>query len=924
MGRMRLLSAHPLDSPLVALAVRIDDTDPDRPVVAGVAAVRATRDGGLERFQGGTAGLRTFLANDPVIGHGLGVPLALLAETGAVPGGDIWDVQELAGLLIPEAADDPLPVLARRLDAATEDGAGFDEAIVVLEVFRQLLADAMKLPSSVLRRLADLAARSQSTLSDLLAALAEEPRPADEPGAGPVGGFDLRSLAARLERPRSIGAARQPVVPLDIGEIEQMLGPDGPLAAQFPRFESRPEQVEMARAVAAALGARDDGGEPHHLVVEGGTGIGKSVAYLLPAILFAARNNARVVVSTNTINLQEQLVSKDIPALIAALDGAPGVDARRFRYTQLKGKANYLCLRRWEAMANSDLIGPDDARTLAKTLVWLRETRSGDRSELRLHGREAVSFERMSATHFQSCPGAREGACFYRHARERAAAAHLVVVNHALLLSDLRVEGSVLPDFDYLVVDEAHNLEEEATRQFGFRVGQATVEDLAERLGNVAHSLTNSLRLAKGLADERRDDVRTRIEETQQTIPHVRDTWARLSNGLAAFAKEQREGPQGDDGEVRITPGLRAQPAWSDLDIAWDDYERSAADASHRAEALLKAMEELPESSSVPALDQLRGDLAEWLTHQAEVRINVAGFISQPEEQMVYWVGRGAGASLNGAPLEVGTRLETDLFGQKHAVVLTSATLAVRDGFGHVKQRLGVPECEELRLGSPFDYRKAALLALPTDVPEPGSPQYADAVATVVADLARGADGRTMALFTSHAAIRATAARLRRLLAGSGIGVLAQAIDGTPPQLLERFQADSANVLLGTASFWEGVDVGNETLKVLVLARLPFNVPTEPIFAARSGLYEQPFMQYAVPQAVLRFRQGFGRLIRGKEDHGAVVVLDSRLTSKPYGRSFLASVPEATTLRAPLGRVVGAVRDWLEGRLTPDEVEAAE
>jgi DNA polymerase-3 subunit epsilon/ATP-dependent DNA helicase DinG len=302
-------------------------------------------------------------------------------------------------------------------------------------------------------------------------------------------------------------------------------------------------------------------------------------------------------------------------------------------------------------------------------------------------------------------------------------------------------------------------------------------------------------------------------------------------------------------------------------------------------------MEDLPEEV-VPGLEGLKGNAAEWLGDQSDARLRIAGFVSDPDDAMVYWLGRGNGPlSMNGAPLEVGSRLGAELFAEQQTVVLTSATLAVRGGFQHVRERLGIEE--------------------PDDVPEPSDHRYSEAVARIIGDLAGMTGGHTMALFTSHAGVRSSAAALKRQLAGQGIAVLAQGVDGPPQQVLAWFQADPKAVLLGTSSFWEGVDIQDNALKILVVARLPFNVPTEPVFAARSGLYDQPFMQYAVPQAVLRFRQGFGRLIRNKTDHGVVVVLDRRITSKPYGRAFLDSIPPATVLQAPMADVMSDVSDWL-------------
>lgn len=920
---MSLFRVHPLDAPIVALAIDATGTGPDDGELRSVAAVKFHAGRVIDRLESSPAeaplALSVLVGDAPIVGHGLSRSVAFLATAGVAAAPVLWDLSELAALLMPGAADTSLESLAGLLGVPPLETSGGSHAAAHANltslVYLALIERARAEPAGLLRRLADLLYRSHSALADLVTALAEAPSSVEalefgEASNAGQGRADVntREVAARLERPRPIGSPKPPQ-PLDLDEITRLLSGDGPFARRFPRYEPRLEQIAMARAVAEAFGTREDG-EPHHLVVEGGTGIGKSVAYLLPAVLFSVRNNVRVVVSTNTINLQDQLIAKDIPDLMEALSEVPGLDITGFRFSQMKGKANYLCMRRWEAMANSDQTAADEAALLAKTLPWLRETRTGDRAELGLRGQELRAWDRMAATNFGVCNGAREGACFYRHARDRANAAHLVVVNHALLMSDMQVEGTVLPDYDYLIVDEAHNLEEEATRQFGFHVSETTVQELVERLGAVVHSLTSVLRVSP-LTDERKDAVRRRLDEAQIPLYAVRDTWARLVAGLTVFAADERE--SGEDGEVRITMARRAQPAWSELEIAWDEFERAASEAASRADSLQREADELP-VDVVPGLETIKGELAEWTIDQQEARARIAAFVSTPDEQTVYWIGRGGGTlSLNGAPLEVGSRLNADLFTQKQAVVLTSATLAVRGGFAHVRGRLGVEDIAELCLGSPFDYRTAALLCLPTDVPEPSVRGYGEAVAQIIGDLAAEARGHTMALFTSHAAVRSTAAALRRRLPRAGIRVMAQAVDGTPQQLVARFQENPESVLLGTSSFWEGVDIANNALRVLVVARLPFNVPTEPVFAARSDLYEQPFMQFAVPQAVLRFRQGFGRLIRNKQDRGVVVVLDSRITSKPYGGTFLASVPPATTLKAPMAEVIERVRDWRIG-----------
>jgi predicted DnaQ family exonuclease/DinG family helicase len=898
------LRVHPLDAPCVALALSTSGPDPVRDRLESVAALKFQGDRVLERFAGPLGQLPAFFGDAPLVGHDLPQALGFLAAQGIRPGSLRWDVQELGGILLPQARDLTLAGLARLL--LQEGAASATDAETTRLVYLALLERAKEVQPSVLQRMAGLASHSPGSLGLLLSALVETTHAV---AVGVPGGLDYRALAKRLERPRSLRPSQQ-VQAVELEEIAFLLGPEGPLSASFPGYESRPEQVAMAQAVARAFypAAEPHDDDQHHLLVEGGTGIGKSVAYLLPAILFAMRNNTRVVVSTNTINLQEQLVQKDIPDLLAALAGAPGIDASRFRYTQLKGKANYLCLRRWEQMSVADTLSADESRTLAKTLLWLQSTRTGDRAELHLRGRELLVWDRLSAGAFNRCPGARDGACFYRNARERAAAAHLLVVNHALLLSDVQVDGTLLPEYDHLIIDEAHNLEEEATRQLGFRLGQGAVEEMAERLGAVLHGLETALRAAV-LEQGRREVMERRLEEAQPPLARVRDRWAQLVAALIAFAAEHR--PDGADGELRITSGSRIQPSWSALELVWDNFDHALAEAARGANSLLQSMEGLP-PGALPGGEEITLEVGDWLATQAELRHRLTGFVAQPDEAMIYWLGQGGGPlTINGAPLEVGPLLQERLFSQKRTVVLTSATLAVRDVFDHVRGRLGLESPEEVCLGSPFDYQRAALLCVPTDMPEPRAPHYQETLVSTLAQLACVAGGHTMALFTSHASLRATKAGLQQVMAGKGIPVLAQGVDGTPQQLLARFQEQPGMVLLGTSSFWEGVDITNNALRVLVVARLPFNVPTEPLFAARSELYEQPFTQYALPQATLRFRQGFGRLIRSRSDKGAVVVLDGRVHTKAYGKLFLASVPPATTVRTQLAQIPQAVRRWL-------------
>ena len=915
-----LFNVHPLDMPCVALAVITTGLDPARDRLLAVAAVKFQGNRELDRFSATVdssantlaADLAAFMGDAPQVGHNVGFALAFLSRHGLRPGNLRWDTQELASMLVPEATDASLRGLSKLFDGHTFPADDPDAtANAARLLYLALVERAKRLTPPALHRMADLAYRSRSPLSPLLSALAETATG----GPGMPGGVDYRAMGNRMERPRAINIEHN-VEPIDPDQVEELLSDTGPLGRRFPRYEPRPEQVAMARAVADALnptpGHEDD---PHHLLLEGGTGIGKSVAYLLPAILFAVRNNTRVVISTNTISLQEQLVQKDIPDLLEALADEPGLDISKLRYSRMKGKANYLCLRRWEQLANSETLAAEESTTLAKTLSWMHQTTTGDRSELTLRGREPAVWDHISASGFSRCPGARDGACFYRHAREEAAAAHILVVNHALLLSDLMVDGTLLPEYEFLIVDEAHNLEDEATRQFGFRISYTAVEEMADRISNDLQSLTNAFG-ASSLDAAHKETAQRKVGEGTGPLTRARDDWTQLTVSLTAFVAEQRAGERNGgsgDGEstLSITSSSRAQPGWSAVEIDWDNFERAMSETERVVVSLLQALGETPEDS-MPSREDLLLEFGDWLTSQGEMRRNIAGFVSRPDDGMVYWVVQGNNApALNGAPLEVGPQLQEQLFSAKRTVVLASATMTVRGSFDHVRGRLGLDGPTELLLGSPFDYEQAALLCVPTDMPEPSSPAYQGLLSQTLGELAILAGGHTMALFTSHAALRAAREALRVSLASEGIAVLAQGVDGTPPQLLARFQEDPRAILLGTSSFWEGVDIVNNVLKVLVVARLPFNVPTEPVFAARSQLYENAFYEYSVPQAVLRFRQGFGRLIRNRSDRGAVLVLDGRISSKAYGKWFLSSLPPATGYHGPLAGAADKVADWL-------------
>ena len=858
-------------------------------------------------------GLKSFIGDSPIVGQNIPFDIGFLAKSGLNLPNPVYDTRDMASILLPRLRQYSLSPLAASLGVVhPRPHRALDDAQVTRRVFHALTELALELDEGILAELHRLHSSVKGHLAPLFYRLhgAKSHAMGFKPAAMGPGGLDVASLRARLE-PTAAPRVQKERYPLKQEAVEEFFQEGGPLARVLEGYRYRPQQVDMARAVAQAME------QGRHLVVEGGTGVGKSMAYLLPAMLFAQGNGARVVVSTNTINLQEQLVAKDIPALSKALEeSSPGFGGIRF--CLLKGRDNYLCLRRWGHLRGEDSLSHDEACLASKVLVWLQTTATGDRAELNLSYREAPLWGRLSAAGADRCPLWRDEACFLRASRERAEGAQLVVVNHALLLRDLVDGGNILPDYDYLIVDEAHHLEEEATRQFGSRLSQGMVAEYLERLDG-GRGVYREMRgfLGQLLASPRAAVLEPLVQDTEALLPRVREYTGTLWTTLLGFLEHHHD--EGDARQllVRVTRGKRAQPAWSQVEVAWENVDLSLSEVARNLDRLAQAMSGLEESGH-PRYDTLVMEVSSCIAANGEIREGLKSFIAHLDEDQVHWMaqeGREGEITLNGAPLHVGETLQERLFSQKQSVILTSATLSTQGHFRHINERLGLDEVDELLVDSPFDYPKAVLLCVPRDMPDPNVASYQAALQRAIIDICRAAGGRTMALFTSHSALQAARAGIRDELVGDGIRVLAQGVDGTPRSLLESFLAEPETVLLGTSSFWEGVDIPGGALKALVVARLPFNVPTEPVFAARSQLFENPFTQYAVPQAVLRFRQGFGRLIRGEQDRGVVVLLDQRVLSRSYGPAFLDSIPKCTVVKGSLRELSQAVREWIH--ITP-------
>jgi predicted DnaQ family exonuclease/DinG family helicase len=865
--------------------------------------------------------LASFIKNYPLVGHNVGFDLDFLRRRGLLLPNVAVDTFELASILVPHASRYSLPRLADELGVPYSEGHRAEaDAQTARKLFLALLKRAARLDLETIQEINQLAKGSDWPLRQVFLDL--EKQKARTAFTGTI----REQLAAKGlladETPGPIfGQAREwepleptsDVQPLDVDGLAGMLQEGGLVAQQFAGYEYRPQQVEMLRGVSRAFN------EAQHLLVEAGTGTGKSLAYLLPAAYYSVTNGRHVMVSTNTINLQDQLFLKDIPDLQRLLP-------LEFKAALLKGRSNYLCLRRLASLRGQSGLTVDEIRLLAKILVWLPGTTTGDKAELNLIGDEGLIWARLSAEYELCDPDACNYVhrCFFYQARRRAEEGHLIVVNHSLLLSDMLSDHRVLPRHEHLIIDEAHHLEDVATDQLSFQVSQGRILGMLRGLSQstarggrgLLYELPNRLR-GSAIPTNIQAEVDRYLEEAQREVETAESRVDAFFNTLSVFLGEYERPNSQYDQRIRLTSGLRVQPAWSDVEIAWESLSNVLGAIGDRLDYLYKGLLGAEEADIVDYEDLMQELLAR-LREVRELRSQMEAIVGQPVPEGIYWASiaaEGGAIVLHAAPLQVGEQLEQQLFADKDCLILTSATLRTARDFSYIRERLNLEMAEEMSIGSPFDYEASTLLYVPTDMPEPGQTYYQKSVEDVLIRLGSAIKGRTIVLFTSYSQLRSTHAAISRPLGGEGIAVLGQGIDGSRRSLLEDLKANHETVVLGTRSYWEGIDVVGEALSCLVIARLPFPVPNDPVFAARSESYSDPFSQYAVPQAVLRFRQGFGRLIRSKTDRGVAVILDKRVLTKFYGRAFLEAIPLCTVRRGSIADLPQIAAEWLsDGR----------
>lgn len=710
---------------------------------------------------------------------------------------------------------------------------------------------------------------------------------------------------------------------LNSDELSTQFQPGGNFSRCLSQYEYRKPQVEMLKSVVDAFNA------DKIAVIEAGTGTGKSLAYLVPAVFWSMKNQERVVLSTHTINLQEQLIEKDIPILKKCC-------GLNFKSVLVKGRNNYLCLRKVYNLRSEGgtLIDNKDRQQLNDLLEWATKTQDGSKADLNFVPQEdvweAIQSEADQCTRLK-CQFYDE--CFFYIARRNAASADVLVVNHYLLMADLIVRKetkgydtvAILPPFKKIIIDEAHHLEDVATAHMSCTISRVRITKLLGRLINLKDNRKGLLQYLKNKLKEMSSihdksiamEVTNRInaeilEERQRLYDTVQGVFENISRALSEYMKNKnfhRDDTKENETKLRITTSMFSTTLWQDvIETGLRALSTDILKFVSLLTSLLNAFEELSRKAQ-DTLSPVLIDIVSCKTRLKLVAGDLASFITE-DERTCKWmeIKRYAGVPVIrfcAAPLSISGNLKAYLYDNYTTIILTSATLTISKTFGFFKNNIGLHQMPEDRLSelivdSPFDYKRQSIIGIPTDIPEPDKPGYVSALDESILKTVKISEGRALILFTSYSLLDTLYRRLEPQITQLGYTCLRQGMDNRH-NLLEAFKKDTTSVLFATDSFWEGIDVKGDALECVILTRLPFKVPTQPIIEARAEAIEKyggdAFYDYSLPMAVIKFKQGFGRLIRSREDKGVVIIFDRRVITKKYGHTFLRSLPDARCIK---------------------------
>ena len=892
----------------------------DRPEVASFAVWDAAGKAGHEATLCSSGALRQALPTSGVCVYYGTVPDDVIDWYGC----PVIGLDDLAMILLPQNPRTDLVALAELLNVKVKGTGPTATCERIARLFTALRRRAEALPLPVIYEVATvLQGRRCQSLKRLFDQLLLQRELSAKTGDR----HDACSLSEVVPPDQSPACSRPPtpdvLQPLPMEAVDDLLGLGGMFAQAFPMYEFREGQLQMAHGVVDAFNSAS------HLMVEAGTGTGKSLAYLEPAVQWALLNKTPVVISTNTKNLQSQLFEKDLP-LIRSVTGLD------FKAALIKGRSNYLCLRKLVYLldhASFELrIGQHELT--ASVLVWITQTQTGDLSELSgLDARGSAHYASLLGSSAEECAGRNcphYRHCFLRRARSKSMAADIVVANHALVFAEMQEKSQAIPPHGYLVLDEAHNLEEAATRHFSIEVSSARLRFLLRRVGRVRtkartgllgsflHQLANRGICPDPAVCSVLEELCQKLNRASETIEQALEPFFGACAGLL---------PASGGGMRRLQPDIKEGAEWGKVHECEQVLRQKIAVAVETLGSLIERLEDI-DAGTLGFNAAFINDFDAMRSGFTEQRDDIAFMLDLDAPGMVFWVEADDRsmhtARLMAAPIDVGDRLHASLYLQKSSIIFTSATLSVRDRYEFLMKRLGLDRIEHGRLhtlnvGSPFDYARQSVLMVPMFLPEPTASDqaYDAALGAFLAKLFRRTRGRGLSLFTSYTMLQKTTAAVRELLHDCPISVLAQGESASREDLTEQFRTDVSSVLMGTHSFWEGVDVVGESLSCVVLARLPFAVFTDPVVAARCEALEaagqSAFSGFSLPNAVIRFRQGFGRLIRHRKDRGIVIVADRRMMTQRYGHWFRSSVPVPAVKCFDEDAMLDAVEAFLAG-----------
>jgi ATP-dependent DNA helicase DinG len=694
------------------------------------------------------------------------------------------------------------------------------------------------------------------------------------------------------------------------------------LQQEYTDFEERSSQDQMVQEVHDAFD------QERHLMIEAGTGTGKSLGYLIPSLYYGITQQQKVIISTHTINLQEQIRQRDIP-LLQRIFPVP------FRASVLKGRSHYLCLRKFENKINTQDFEhlKEDTLTAAQMIVWLGETGHGDEEELHF-GNKGNQFWNSVASDTDSClnracPWFKK--CFYHRARHEAAVADAVITNHSMLFTDVKADHRLLPAYEHLVIDEAHHFEEVANKHLGLDIQYfGFVNTLTWLFKDSRNGLLPALksRLQHNEDDQSKDWCKE-IDESFPKLVKIKEEWDQLTDLLYQLLMD-RSDQVPDVGQVMRMKPDQLPSQWETLLTVEDNIFIELNGLLKRLDRMLSEMKEEQDSYDLQSLTtDLGGIVKDMYKHRDALHF----FMKMNDEDYVYWMEasplyKSKSLQLISVPVDVSSMLRQYFFANKESIILTSATISVDRSFQYISEQLGLASDAEsgklitVQLPSPFNYRNQALVCIPRDFPKvkgaAGDAEFIERLTDSLRDVAMETRGRMLVLFTSYRMLKQVHERLKPELQTSGIEVLGQGIDsGNRSKLTHMFRKGSASVLLGTSSFWEGVDIPGEALSCLAIVRLPFQPPNHPLVEAKSDMLKKqkmnPFMKLSVPQAVIRFKQGFGRLVRKTTDRGIVIIYDTRVIDTQYGKYFLYSLPGPKIEHMPTEQMVPRIQEWFRG-----------